>query len=92
MRKTDLNKIIMQNILHHADIGVHVIDNKRKTVVYNEFMARLEGLDKNQVLEKDILEIFPSLNEETSTLIKSFIQVRGYLIAHNPISILKVKG
>ena len=30
MRKTDLNKIIMQNILHHADIGVHVIDNKKE--------------------------------------------------------------
>ncbi|MBU5426779.1 sigma 54-interacting transcriptional regulator [Tissierella pigra] len=79
MRKTDLNKIIMQNILHHADIGVHVIDNKRKTVVYNEFMARLEGLDKNQVLEKDILEIFPSLNEETSTLIKVLHTGEGIL-------------
>ena len=79
MKKADLNKIIMQNILHHADIGIHVIDNERNTVVYNEFMARLEGLDKNQVLEKDILEIFPSLNEETSTLIKVLHTGEGIL-------------
>ena len=70
MSKIDLNKILVQNILHHADIGIHVIDNQRKTIFYNEVMANLEGLEANQVLEKDILEIFPSLNEDTSTLIK----------------------
>lgn len=70
MSKADLNKILVQNILHHADIGIHVIDNTRKTIFYNEVMASLEGLEANQVLEKDILEIFPSLNEDTSTLIR----------------------
>lgn len=70
MGRVDLNKILVQNILHHADIGIHVIDNERKTIFYNEVMAKLEGLETNQVLEKDILDIFPSLNEDTSTLIK----------------------
>ena len=29
----------MQNILHHANIGIHVIDKERKTVIYNDVMA-----------------------------------------------------
>ncbi|WMM23344.1 sigma 54-interacting transcriptional regulator [Tissierella sp. MB52-C2] len=90
MKKADLNKIIMQNILHHADIGIHVIDNERNTVIYNDFMAKLEGVDRNQVLEKDILEIFPSLNEETSTLIKVLHTGEG--IFNSTQSYLNFKG
>lgn len=70
MKKIDLNKVALQNILQYATIGVHVIDKTRKTIIYNSIMAELEGLDVNQVMGKDILEIFPSLNENTSTLIK----------------------
>ncbi len=71
MKKTQLNELLVQNILQHANIGIHVIDIDRKTVVYNEAMAELEGLEIYQVMDKDILEIFPSLNEYTSTLIKT---------------------
>ncbi|MCQ4923863.1 sigma 54-interacting transcriptional regulator [Tissierella carlieri] len=90
MKKIDLNKIIMQNILHHADIGIHVIDNERRTVIYNKVMAQLEGLDTNQVIEKDILDIFPSLNEETSTLIK--VLHTGEAILNSTQSYLNFKG
>lgn len=90
MRKVDLNKIIMQNILHHADIGIHVIDNERRTVIYNKVMAQLEGLDTSQVIEKDILDIFPSLNEETSTLIK--VLHTGEAILNSTQSYLNFKG
>lgn len=70
MKKYDLNSILMQNILHHGNIGIHVIDIDRKTQLYNETMANIEGLEIDQVINKDILDIFPSLNERTSTLIK----------------------
>ncbi|GFN35983.1 sigma-54 interaction domain-containing protein [Tepidimicrobium xylanilyticum] len=70
MREKDFNYIVLQNILHNIDIGIHVIDKNRKTVLYNKAMAKLEGLSIDQVLNKDLLELFPSLNEETSTLIK----------------------
>ncbi|NLW22081.1 MAG: sigma 54-interacting transcriptional regulator [Tissierellia bacterium] len=70
MRKIDLNEIILQNILHHTDIGIHVIDKDRRTIAYNDAMAKLEGLKKEQVMNKDLLKVFPSLNENTSTLIK----------------------
>lgn len=71
MEKMDLNLIVLQNILQHTDIGIHVIDKNRKTVLYNEAMAKLEGLKIEQVIDKDLLDIFPSLNEETSTLIRA---------------------
>ncbi|WP_422486539.1 sigma-54 interaction domain-containing protein [Gudongella sp. DL1XJH-153] len=70
MKKTQINDLMVQNILRYGNIGIHVIDKDRKTIIYNEAMADLEGLEIFQVLEKDILEIFPSLNEDTSTLIK----------------------
>ena len=70
MKSMDLNKIALQNILQYIDLGIHVIDKNRKTVIYNEVMAELEGLKIDQVMGKDLLDIFPSLNEETSTLIK----------------------
>lgn len=70
MTNIDMDSILLQNILRYSNIGIHVIDNQRKTIMYNEVMAELEGLSVNQVIGKDILEIFPSLNEDTSTLIK----------------------
>lgn len=70
MNKNKVNELLVQNILQYGNIGVHVIDKDRKTIIYNEAMADLEGLEIYQVIDKDILDIFPSLNENTSTLIK----------------------
>lgn len=69
MNKIELDQLLMQNILRYAYIGIHAIDKDRKTIIYNNTMAELEGLEIHQVLDKDILHIFPSLNETTSTLI-----------------------
>lgn len=88
--KIDYNKITMQNILQHGDIGVHVIDNSGKTIIYNEFMAELEGLQSSQVMEKDIFEIFPSLNQETSTLIR--VLNTGQAIFNSTQTYLNFKG
>src|SRR5690554_3169370 len=90
MKNVDFNKILMQNILHHANIGIHVIDKERKTVIYNDVMAKLEGLKREQVLGKDILDIFPSLNEETSTLIR--VLHTGESILNSTQTYLNFKG
>lgn len=71
MEKKGLDHLLMQNILQYAYIGIHAIDKDRKTIIYNNTMAELEGLEMHQVLDKDILDIFPSLNETTSTLISA---------------------
>lgn len=70
MRNSNLHKILLQNILQYGNVGIHVIDSERKTTIYNKIMEDVEGLKIEQIIDKDILEIFPSLSEETSTLIK----------------------
>ncbi|MTI49026.1 sigma-54 interaction domain-containing protein [Sporosalibacterium faouarense] len=68
MKKDNMNNILMQNILQSIDEGIHVIDSNGKTIMYNDVMEKLEGLEKEVVLNKKFSDVFPSLDEETSTL------------------------
>lgn len=70
MKIKNIDKLLVQNILHYGDIGIHVINTEKKTVVYNETMAQIEGLERKEVLEKEMLSNFPSLDKDSSTLIK----------------------
>ncbi|MDD4503512.1 MAG: sigma 54-interacting transcriptional regulator [Clostridiaceae bacterium] len=62
-------KSIIDAILRNIDIGIHVVDGSGKTIIYNQAMADMEGLDIHEVMGKSILDIFPSLTTETSTLL-----------------------
>lgn len=64
----NLYRILLEVLLKYIDEGIHVIDRDGKTVVYNEAMEKLEGLSEEEVLDKKLLDVFPSLNENTSTL------------------------
>ncbi|MEY8304361.1 sigma-54 interaction domain-containing protein [Anaerosalibacter bizertensis] len=90
MKKKDYNEIILQNILHHGDIGIHAIDNNKKTIVYNGAMSKLEGLKEETVINRDLLEIFPSLDEESSTLIN--VMRTGQSIINRTQTYLNLKG
>ncbi|WP_066506311.1 sigma-54 interaction domain-containing protein [Abyssisolibacter fermentans] len=57
-------------ILDYMDEGIHIIDNKGKSVYYNKAAQRLDGINKDDVKGKHILDIYPSLSDETSTLLK----------------------
>ncbi len=69
MRSHEFEKLLLQKILQYVDVGIHVIDSDGKTIFYNESMAKLEGIEKEKVMNRQLLEIFPSLNEHTSTLL-----------------------
>lgn len=62
-------KSIIDTILKNIDIGINVVDDTGRTIIYNQSMADLEGLDVNEVMGKSILDIFPSLTPETSTML-----------------------
>lgn len=62
-------KSIIDTILMNIDIGINVVDDNGKTIIYNQSMGDMEGLDVNEVMGKSILDIFPSLTPETSTLL-----------------------
>ena len=62
-------KSILEAIIENINVGIHVVDGQGKTIFYNRLMSELEGLDIDEVMGKNLLDIFPSLTEETSTLL-----------------------
>ncbi len=63
------NNEVLQYVLDNINEGIHIVDETGKTVVYNKKMAELENMEQSFVLNKNLLEVFPSLNEESSTLL-----------------------
>lgn len=61
---------LIEILLNYVDIGIHIVDKNGNTLFYNKANSKLEGLNENEVIGKNILEIFPSLTPETSTLLK----------------------
>ncbi|RNA69234.1 sigma-54 interaction domain-containing protein [Alteribacter keqinensis] len=66
---TDTNEML-KAILNSIDEGIHVIDQDGITIYYNKIAADHDGLDVSDVIGKPLLNVFPSLSAETSTLIK----------------------
>jgi arginine utilization regulatory protein len=62
---------IFEKLLNIVDVGVHLIDQDGITVFYNDKMAEIDGLGREQVLGKSIFHLYPSLTAETSTLAKA---------------------
>jgi arginine utilization regulatory protein len=66
-----LTSAIINTLLSVTEEGIHVIDRNGVTIFYNRSMARLEGLDEDKVVNRKLLDVFPSLTEETSTLLNA---------------------
>ena len=60
---------VLATLIENIDMGIHIVNEDGATMFYNQTMADMEGLDIEEVLGKNILEIFPSLTPETSTLL-----------------------
>ncbi|MDZ7673135.1 MAG: sigma 54-interacting transcriptional regulator [Halanaerobiales bacterium] len=58
----------IDKILDNINEGIHVVNEVGKTIIYNKKMSELESMDKDIVLGKKITDVFPSLNENNSTL------------------------
>jgi arginine utilization regulatory protein len=58
---------ILDNII---DEGVHMVDSNGIIVYYNKFAASLDNISLAESLGRHILEIYPSLTEETSTILQ----------------------
>ncbi len=61
----------MQEILDYVQEGIHIIDNTGKIVYYNKFAQKLDEIDREKAVGRHILEIYPSLSHDTSTLLKA---------------------
>ncbi|MGD8190391.1 sigma-54 interaction domain-containing protein [Brevibacillus ginsengisoli] len=61
---------MLQAILGTIDEGIHVVDAEGISIFYNHVAAKLDGLTPDEVLGKPLLEVFPSLSKESSTLLQ----------------------
>ncbi|HWR62431.1 MAG TPA: sigma 54-interacting transcriptional regulator [Clostridia bacterium] len=69
-----LNSLFKENIediLDNISEGIHIVDSSGKIVYYNKFAAELDNINPEDALGRHILEIYPSLTEETSTILKT---------------------
>ena len=57
-------------ILDHLEEGIHIIDNKGDIIYYNSSAQNIDGIEREKVYGKNLLDVYPSLTEETSTLLK----------------------
>lgn len=81
---------IIHHILETIDEGIHAVDEKGITVFYNEIAAFHDGLKVDEVVGKHIFDVFPSLSEETSTLLKAIKTKKP--IYHHSQTYINVKG
>jgi len=68
-----LNSLFKENIediLDHIEEGIHIVDSSGKIVYYNKFAAELDNVNPEEALGRHILEIYPSLTKDTSTILK----------------------
>ena len=65
-----LEHALLEVVLSHSNEGIHMVDTNGITKYYNAAAAIMDGLEPSEVLGKHVLEIFPSLDRGTSTLLK----------------------
>ncbi len=57
-------------LLENVSEGIHIADKKGMTRFYNKSAALIDGIKQETALGKHILEMFPSLTEQTSTILQ----------------------
>jgi arginine utilization regulatory protein len=67
-----MNKVesILENLINNLKEGIHIVDNKGKTIYYNESMAKMEGLKREDVIGKKVYEYLKGM-EGSSTLMNA---------------------
>lgn len=63
-------KYLLGSLLKYLDQGILVVDTKANVKIYNEPMSNIAGITPEEVIGKNILDIFKSLTPETSTFYK----------------------
>ncbi|MFJ7725684.1 sigma-54 interaction domain-containing protein [Neobacillus sp. NPDC097160] len=67
---TALTQEVLTAILKSIDEGIHVVNTEGRTIFYNEVAAKHDGMEVKEVQGKHLIDAFPSLTEESSTLLK----------------------
>jgi len=65
-----LIKRATEQLVNEVDVGIHVVDSGGRTIIYNQKMAQIEGMNQNDVLNKKLEDVFSFHNNEDSTLLQ----------------------
>lgn len=57
-------------ILNNVDWGIQITNEKGYTIFYNNLASKIDGISQSEALGRYILEMFPSLSDEESTIIQ----------------------
>ncbi|WP_392387204.1 sigma-54 interaction domain-containing protein [Halobacillus karajensis] len=67
---TRMNQLY-EKLLNEVDVGIHVINEKGKTIIYNKKMMEIEAMASEDVLDKNLLDVFMFRESQNSTLVKA---------------------
>lgn len=70
MATTEINAQWLTAILDTIDEGIHAVDIDGVTIFYNGAAARMDGLVPEDVIGRHVLSVFPSLGQDSSTLLQ----------------------
>ncbi|MGO4889683.1 sigma-54 interaction domain-containing protein [Anaerobacillus sp. MEB173] len=62
---------IYETLINEIDVGVHAIDQKGRTIIYNDKMMEIESMKKEEVINKDFLDVFMFEEGQGSTLLNA---------------------
>ncbi|MCA1321095.1 sigma 54-interacting transcriptional regulator [Bacillus tianshenii] len=65
-----LSKEMLERILNGIDEAIHAVDHNGVTIYYNRVASEHDGMSWEEVMGRHILQVFPSLTSQTSTLLK----------------------
>ena len=64
-------KKITEEIFRLMEEGLHVVDKEGRTIIYNDAMANMEKMNRNEVLKKPFREMFSHIEEDRSTILQA---------------------
>ncbi|WP_257346802.1 sigma-54 interaction domain-containing protein [Pseudalkalibacillus decolorationis] len=62
---------LYKRLLDEIDVGIHVINDKGKTIIYNQKMMEIESMASEDVLDKNLLDVFMFTDNQNSTLVEA---------------------
>lgn len=62
---------ILKYLIDNLDIGIHIVDNSGATIYYNEAMAQVEGIKKEDAIGKKVVDYLSDVKEDNSTLMNA---------------------
>lgn len=63
-------RILFEIITKNIDVGIAIIDKDGYLIYYNKAMGEIEGFDSDEVLNKHIFDLFPSVDMKNSSLFR----------------------